>query len=40
MTEPFYFHLGAEADTIAVELETFEQKAREAFELDSTDIDE
>lgn len=40
MTEPLYFWLGEEADTAAVDLETFEQRAREVFELDSTEIDE
>lgn len=39
MTEP-YFWLGAEAEAAAVDLETFEQRAREVFELDSTEIDE
>lgn len=39
MTEPFFW-LGAEAEAAAVDLETFEQRAREVFELDSTEIDE
>lgn len=37
MTEPLYFWLGEEADTVTVDLETFEQLAREVFELDLTD---
>ena len=40
MTEPYLFWLGEEADTVAVDLETYEQRAREVFELDSTEIDE
>lgn len=40
MTEPLYFWLGDEADTVAFELETYEQRAREVFEVDSTEIDE
>lgn len=40
MSEPYFFWLGEEADTAAVDLETYEQRAREVFELDSTEIDE
>lgn len=40
MNEPYFFWLGEEADTAAVDLETYEQRAREVFELDSTEIDE
>lgn len=37
MTEPYFFWLGQEADTAAVDLETYEQIAREVFEIDLTD---
>lgn len=40
MTEPYFFWLGQEADTAAVDLETFKQRVCEVFELDSTEIDE
>lgn len=40
MSEPLYFWLGEEADTVGFELETYEQRAREVFEIDTTDIDE
>lgn len=40
MSEPYFFWLGEEADTAAVDLETYEQRAREVFEVDSTEIDE
>lgn len=36
----YLFWLGDEADTAAFELETYEQRAREVFEVDSTEIDE
>lgn len=39
MSEP-YFWLGAEAETVLVDLETYEQRVREVFEVDSTEIDE
>lgn len=36
----YLFWLGDQSESVAVDLETFEQRAREAFEIDSTDIDE
>jgi hypothetical protein len=36
----YLFWLGADAEPTAIELETREQQAREAFTVDSTDIDE
>jgi len=36
----YFMWLGAEAETVAIELETREQQAREAFLVDTTDIDE
>lgn len=36
MSKP-YFWLGAEAETVVVDLETYEQVAREVFEIDLTD---
>lgn len=37
MTDPDYFHLGSEAETVAAELETYEQLAKEAAVVDLTD---
>lgn len=39
MSEP-YFWLGQEAESVVVDLETYEQRVREVFEVDSTEIDE
>lgn len=36
----YFMWLGEEAEAVAIDLETREQQAREAFLLDSTDIDE